>query len=79
MGPARGLRRHPDGVEAGYLIGGLRSPFRPVWNREAFATVKRLVHIPVPAVGGIRSAEEVHTILDRATTRRWCGPAAPSP
>jgi 2,4-dienoyl-CoA reductase-like NADH-dependent reductase (Old Yellow Enzyme family) len=35
-----------------------------VWNRELFAAVRRDAGIPVLAVGGIRSAAEVHEILD---------------
>jgi 2,4-dienoyl-CoA reductase-like NADH-dependent reductase (Old Yellow Enzyme family) len=45
-------------------VGGRRAPFEPVWNRALFAEVKRRVSIPVFAVGGIRTAEEVNAILD---------------
>jgi 2,4-dienoyl-CoA reductase-like NADH-dependent reductase (Old Yellow Enzyme family) len=45
-------------------IGGRRAPFEPVWNRSLFAEVKRRVSIPVFAVGGIRTAEEVNAILE---------------
>lgn len=45
-------------------IGGRRAPFEPVWNRSLFAEVKRRVSIPVFAVGGIRTADEVNAILD---------------
>jgi 2,4-dienoyl-CoA reductase-like NADH-dependent reductase (Old Yellow Enzyme family) len=52
-------------LSAGYVVGGRRAPFRPVWNRHLFAEAKRRVSIPVFAVGGIRSAEEVSHILGR--------------
>jgi 2,4-dienoyl-CoA reductase-like NADH-dependent reductase (Old Yellow Enzyme family) len=51
-------------IEAGYVVGGVTAPFRPVWNRSRFQTVKRLVSIPVLAVGGIRTAAEVNDIVD---------------
>jgi 2,4-dienoyl-CoA reductase-like NADH-dependent reductase (Old Yellow Enzyme family) len=51
-------------IEAGYVTGGVTAPFRPVWNRSRFQAVKRLVSIPVLAVGGIRTAAEVDDILD---------------
>jgi 2,4-dienoyl-CoA reductase-like NADH-dependent reductase (Old Yellow Enzyme family) len=35
-----------------------------VWNQDLFAEVRSLVDIPVFAVGGIRTAEEVNAILD---------------
>ena len=35
-----------------------------MWNRDLFAAVKRRRRIPVLAVGGIRTAAEVHEILD---------------
>ena len=47
----------------GYWWGGKRAPFKPVWNRELFSAVKAQVDIPVFAVGGIRTAEEVNDIL----------------
>jgi 2,4-dienoyl-CoA reductase-like NADH-dependent reductase (Old Yellow Enzyme family) len=49
---------------AGYVGGGVASPFRPVWNRSRFRAVKALVSIPVFAVGGIRTRAEVEQILD---------------
>jgi len=52
-------------LRAGYVIGGVSAPFRPVWNRSRFTAVKRLVGVPVFAVGGIRTGEEVRSILDR--------------
>jgi len=58
--PRRGRRAV---IKAGYLLGGLASPFRPVWNRSRFAAVKERVSIPVFAVGGIRSREEAEGIL----------------
>ncbi|HUF32632.1 MAG TPA: hypothetical protein VMN58_05415 [Acidimicrobiales bacterium] len=51
-------------LTAGYVVGGRRAPFRPVWNRQLFTAAKSRVSIPVFAVGGIRSAEEVNQILD---------------
>lgn len=51
-------------IEAGYWLGGKLSPFEPVWNRSRFEAVKQRVSIPVLAVGGIRTAAEVHDILD---------------
>ena len=51
-------------IEAGYLFGGLRARFRPVWNRSRFEAVKREVSIPVLAVGGIRTRAEIDQILD---------------
>ena len=51
-------------IEAGYFFGGLRSKFRPVWNRSRFEAVKQVVSIPVLAVGGIRTRAEVDGILD---------------
>ena len=49
---------------AGYVGGGVASPFRPVWNRSRFRAVKEVVSIPVLAVGGIRTRAEVEQILD---------------
>ena len=51
-------------ITAGFVAGGVVSPFRPVWNRSRFKAVKRLVSIPVLAVGGIRSRAEVEAILE---------------
>ena len=51
-------------LTAGYVIGGRRNPFTPVWNRELFTAAKKRVSIPVFAVGGIRTAGEVHSILE---------------
>jgi 2,4-dienoyl-CoA reductase-like NADH-dependent reductase (Old Yellow Enzyme family) len=51
-------------VKAGAWYGGKRAPFKAVWNRDLFAAVKQRVSIPVFAVGGIRTAEEVNGILD---------------
>ncbi len=48
----------------GYWWAARRAPFKPVWNRELFAAVKATVPIPVFAVGGIRTAEEVNDVLD---------------
>jgi 2,4-dienoyl-CoA reductase-like NADH-dependent reductase (Old Yellow Enzyme family) len=51
-------------IMAGSYVGGRRAPFEPVWNRELFTAVKRQVAVPVLAVGGIRTADEVNEILD---------------
>jgi 2,4-dienoyl-CoA reductase-like NADH-dependent reductase (Old Yellow Enzyme family) len=52
-------------IVAGSWIGGRRAPFEPVWNRRLFTAAKQTVKtIPVFAVGGIRTADEVHEILD---------------
>lgn len=51
-------------ITAGYVAGGLRTPFRAVWNRELFAAAKRDLNIPVFAVGGIRTRGEVEGILE---------------
>ena len=57
-------RLHRSVLVAGYVWGGLRNPYRPVWNREVFTAARRVVSIPVFAVGGIRTAPEVEEILD---------------
>jgi 2,4-dienoyl-CoA reductase-like NADH-dependent reductase (Old Yellow Enzyme family) len=50
---------------AGYVGGGVASPFKPVWNRSRFRAAKAVVsRIPVFAVGGIRTRAEVEQILD---------------
>ena len=49
---------------AGYVVGGVASPFRPVWNRPLFTAARARVSIPVLAVGGIRTADEVRAIID---------------
>ena len=51
-------------LSAGYVFGGVTAPFRPVWNRSRFVAVKQRVSIPVLAVGGIRTRDEVEAILD---------------
>jgi 2,4-dienoyl-CoA reductase-like NADH-dependent reductase (Old Yellow Enzyme family) len=51
-------------LTAGYVLGGVTAPFRPVWNRSRFVAAKAVVSIPVLAVGGIRDAHEVDEILD---------------
>jgi 2,4-dienoyl-CoA reductase-like NADH-dependent reductase (Old Yellow Enzyme family) len=48
----------------GYWWAGKRAPFSPVWNRSLFTAVSEQVSIPVFAVGGIRTAEEVNGILE---------------
>jgi 2,4-dienoyl-CoA reductase-like NADH-dependent reductase (Old Yellow Enzyme family) len=57
-------RRRRAIIKGGAWFGARRSPFAAVWNRELFAAVKRHVDIPVLAVGGIRTAGEVHDILE---------------
>jgi 2,4-dienoyl-CoA reductase-like NADH-dependent reductase (Old Yellow Enzyme family) len=59
--PSRGRRLT---LQAGAWVGGKRAPFEPVWNRALFTAAKRRVSIPVFAVGGIRTADEVRGILD---------------
>jgi 2,4-dienoyl-CoA reductase-like NADH-dependent reductase (Old Yellow Enzyme family) len=51
-------------LRAGYVFGGISAPFKPVWNRSRFVAVKERVGIPVLAVGGIRTRDEVEAILD---------------
>lgn len=51
-------------IGAGYVYGGVASPFAPVWNRSRFEAVKAAVDIPVLAVGGIRTRAEVDAILE---------------
>ena len=51
-------------LRAGYVLGGRGAPFEPVWNRSRFEAVRRLVHVPVLAVGGIRNRAEIDGILD---------------
>jgi len=59
--PRRGERAV---LVAGYVVGGVTAPFRPVWNRSRFVAARAAVSIPVLAVGGIRTAEEVDEILE---------------
>ena len=51
-------------ITAGYVVGGVQAPFKPVWNRSRFIAVKERASVPVLAVGGIRTAAEVDEILD---------------
>ncbi|HET7522886.1 MAG TPA: NADH:flavin oxidoreductase [Acidimicrobiales bacterium] len=51
-------------IKAGAWWGGRQAPFDPVWNRHLFQAASSEVSIPVFAVGGIRSADEVRKILD---------------
>jgi 2,4-dienoyl-CoA reductase-like NADH-dependent reductase (Old Yellow Enzyme family) len=57
-------RRRRAVIKAGAWWGGRRAPFTPVWNRPLFTAVKRRASIPVFAVGGIRTAAEVRTVID---------------
>jgi 2,4-dienoyl-CoA reductase-like NADH-dependent reductase (Old Yellow Enzyme family) len=56
-------RRRRTTIKSAAWLGARRAPFAPVWNRDLFAAVKRQAGIPVLAVGGIRTASEVHEIL----------------
>jgi 2,4-dienoyl-CoA reductase-like NADH-dependent reductase (Old Yellow Enzyme family) len=49
----------------GYRSASRNYPFKPVWNRQYFAAAKRVVKIPVFAVGGIRRFDEINDILER--------------
>lgn len=51
-------------IKAGAWWGGRQAPFEPVWNRRLFEAASARVDIPVFAVGGIRTAAEVHGILE---------------
>jgi 2,4-dienoyl-CoA reductase-like NADH-dependent reductase (Old Yellow Enzyme family) len=57
-------RRRRAVLLAGYVVGGWRARFQPVWNRALFTAAKAAVSIPVFAVGGIRTADEVNEILE---------------
>src|SRR5262245_19608822 len=57
-------RRRRAIIKGGAWFGARRARFTPVWNRELFTAVKERAGIPVLAVGGIRTAEEVNEILD---------------
>jgi 2,4-dienoyl-CoA reductase-like NADH-dependent reductase (Old Yellow Enzyme family) len=69
-GMARRLRRAAPSrlrrsmIKAGAWWGGRTAPFEPVWNRQLFRAAKATVDIPVFAVGGIRTTQEVTGILD---------------
>jgi 2,4-dienoyl-CoA reductase-like NADH-dependent reductase (Old Yellow Enzyme family) len=59
-------RRRRTIIKAGAWLGALQARFRPVWNRALFTAANRAVTtIPVFAVGGIRTAQEAHAILER--------------
>lgn len=47
----------------GYRSGARSYPFEPVWNRPHFRAAKEVVSIPVFAVGGIRSLDEIEDVL----------------
>jgi 2,4-dienoyl-CoA reductase-like NADH-dependent reductase (Old Yellow Enzyme family) len=57
-------RRRRAFIKGGAWLGARRAPFRSVWNRELFTAIKRQAYVPVLAVGGIRTAPEVHDILE---------------
>jgi 2,4-dienoyl-CoA reductase-like NADH-dependent reductase (Old Yellow Enzyme family) len=52
-------------IKLGAWWGGKQAPFRPVWNRHLFQAASSEINIPVFAVGGIRTADEVNNIVDR--------------
>jgi 2,4-dienoyl-CoA reductase-like NADH-dependent reductase (Old Yellow Enzyme family) len=56
-------RRTRATLIAGYVAGGALARFRPVWNRRLFTAAKARVSIPVLAVGGIRTGDDVRSIL----------------
>ena len=51
-------------IQAGAWWGAKRAPFEPCWNRDLWRKAKQRAGIPVLAVGGIRTADEVNAILD---------------
>jgi 2,4-dienoyl-CoA reductase-like NADH-dependent reductase (Old Yellow Enzyme family) len=51
-------------LKAGLWWGGKHAPFTPVWNRDLFTAAAKQVDIPVFAVGGIRTADDVRACLD---------------
>jgi 2,4-dienoyl-CoA reductase-like NADH-dependent reductase (Old Yellow Enzyme family) len=51
-------------VRWGYRRAAKQYPFEPVWNRPFFSAAKKVVSIPVFAVGGIRTLDECLSILD---------------
>ena len=51
-------------LKAGLWWGSRHAPFKPVWNRELFTAAAKQVDIPVFAVGGIRTAQEVRACLN---------------
>jgi 2,4-dienoyl-CoA reductase-like NADH-dependent reductase (Old Yellow Enzyme family) len=58
-------RRRRAMIKAGAWWGGRQAPFEPVWNRRLFEAASSQVDIPVFAVGGIRTAAEVNSILEQ--------------
>ncbi len=60
---ATGSKLRNAAVFVGMWIAARRYPFAPVWTRDVFAAVKAAVHIPVFAVGGIRTPQEAAEIL----------------
>jgi 2,4-dienoyl-CoA reductase-like NADH-dependent reductase (Old Yellow Enzyme family) len=53
-------------IEAGYVVGGVTAPFRPVWNRSRIEATRQVVSIPVLGVGGVRTAADVDSLLDES-------------
>jgi 2,4-dienoyl-CoA reductase-like NADH-dependent reductase (Old Yellow Enzyme family) len=58
-------RRRRAIIKTGAWLGAQQAKFRPVWNRTLFTAAKRTVAIPVFAVGGIRTSDEAHAIVER--------------
>ena len=53
-------------IEAGYIVGGVTAPFKPVWNRSRIEATRQVVSIPVLGVGGVRTADDVDSLLDES-------------
>ncbi len=61
---ATGSRLKFETLRLGTIISARRFPFEPIWNREVFRAVKRATSIPVFAVGGIRTSNQIADILE---------------
>lgn len=55
---ATGTHLRSAAVYAGLWLAARKYPFTPVSKRNVFAAIKAAVHIPVLAVGGIRTPQE---------------------
>jgi 2,4-dienoyl-CoA reductase-like NADH-dependent reductase (Old Yellow Enzyme family) len=51
-------------LTAGLWWGSRHAPFTAMWNRELFTAAAKEVSIPVFAVGGIRTTDDVESALD---------------